>query len=86
MLADEEETHLNVCGKFTLPCPNRCSDGKHVRRELLQEHMDEHCSRQKIKCPFWDGGCQYVVGTLIFIILFHIYVVGKGYNVSRSKH
>ncbi|XP_052248428.1 TNF receptor-associated factor 4-like isoform X2 [Dreissena polymorpha] len=59
LIAENETSHLGVCGKFVLPCPNRCSNGKEVRREDLQEHLDHACSRQKIKCPFWDGGCKY---------------------------
>lgn len=65
LVAENELSHLGVCGKFVLPCPNRCTDGKQVRREELQEHLDHACSRQKIKCPFWDGGCKYTVRRLI---------------------
>lgn len=64
MRFEEELKHLEVCGKFILPCPNKCKEGKEIPRENLPEHLADHCSRQKIKCPFWDGGCQYMVSVI----------------------
>ncbi|XP_052799369.1 TNF receptor-associated factor 4-like [Mya arenaria] len=61
LMALDEVNHLGICGKFKLPCPNKCNtDDMDLRREDLQDHLDNDCPRQKIKCPFWDGGCNYM--------------------------
>lgn len=61
MRAEDEVNHLGTCGKFKLPCPNKCSEGKELLRENMQDHLENSCTREKIKCPFWDGGCKYEV-------------------------
>ncbi|XP_060586823.1 TNF receptor-associated factor 4-like [Ruditapes philippinarum] len=59
MRAEEEVHHLGTCGKFKMPCPNKCSNGKELERENMRDHLENTCTREMIKCPFWDGGCQF---------------------------
>ncbi|XP_033748936.1 TNF receptor-associated factor 5-like [Pecten maximus] len=59
ILAEREDDHLMVCGKYLLPCPNGCRKGE-VPRSEMQDHLDNKCSKQEIPCPFHQAGCDYV--------------------------
>ena len=34
ILVEQEESHLTVCGKFIIPCPNECKKGEIPREEV----------------------------------------------------
>ncbi|XP_067928241.1 TNF receptor-associated factor 4-like isoform X2 [Watersipora subatra] len=55
---DEEFSHLNVCKRFPIPCPNGCKK-KEIPREELDAHMESACTKQGIPCPFSEAGCEF---------------------------
>ncbi|XP_011456656.4 TNF receptor-associated factor 4 [Magallana gigas] len=56
---EQEESHLTVCGKFMIPCPNECKKGE-IPREELQDHLENKCPQQQVPCPFHDAGCEFM--------------------------
>jgi len=47
--------HKEKCGKFPLPCPNRCGEPS-----ILHENLDKHrkvCPEEPVRCIFQDMGC-----------------------------
>ena len=61
--ANEMNPHLGDCEEFPLDCSNGCSregeDGvREVKRKDIPVHLDNHCSLQKVQCPYWDHGCK----------------------------
>jgi hypothetical protein len=55
--ADEEE-HLNKCPKFMVPCPENCGVTE-IKRESVQDHLENECSKHEISCPFVDSNCTF---------------------------
>lgn len=58
LIADAEANHLQICGKFPIPCPNGCKK-KEIIRENLAEHLENKCVRQELDCPFSEYGCDF---------------------------
>ncbi|XP_061197989.1 TNF receptor-associated factor 4-like [Saccostrea echinata] len=56
---DQEEAHLQVCGRFLIPCPNDCKKGE-IPREEMQDHLENKCPQQQVPCPFHDAGCDFM--------------------------
>ena len=46
----EAETHLAVCGKFKIFCPNEC--GTVIKRCENVKHMEEECIMREVPCNF----------------------------------
>ncbi|KAK3084576.1 hypothetical protein FSP39_015701 [Pinctada imbricata] len=59
ILYEQEAKHLQVCGKFLIPCPNGCKKGE-VPREEIAEHLENKCPKQEVPCPFQEAGCDFV--------------------------
>ncbi|XP_048776587.1 TNF receptor-associated factor 4-like [Ostrea edulis] len=59
ILYEQEESHLQVCGRFMIPCPNECKKGE-IPREEMQEHLENRCPQQQVPCPFHEAGCDFM--------------------------
>lgn len=42
-VAETLQVHHTKCGRFPLPCPNRCSSAE-IAREELETHLKERCA------------------------------------------
>ncbi|KAI6654217.1 TNF receptor-associated factor 4, partial [Oopsacas minuta] len=51
----DQEKHFDVCSKYPISCPNKCSDK--FSRGLLSEHRAK-CELEEISCPFSEYGCK----------------------------
>ena len=48
--------HWSICGKYPVPCPNKC-DLLDIPRESLDKHLKEGCLQKERKCEFAYAGC-----------------------------
>merc|ERR1711879_1121971 len=46
-----------VCKKYPIPCPNKCGE-KGIKREDMEAHMKNKCSRGYVKCRYKKYGCH----------------------------
>ncbi|KAI6658033.1 TNF receptor-associated factor 4 [Oopsacas minuta] len=53
--AIDQEKHFDVCSKYPISCPNKCSD--QFPRGVLSEHRAK-CELEEISCPFSEYGCK----------------------------
>ncbi|EUB55050.1 TNF receptor-associated factor [Echinococcus granulosus] len=53
-----QPTHMEMCKRFPIPCPNGCRR-KELPREELTAHLEAGCPLQVINCPFSEQGCQF---------------------------
>ncbi|KAG8222644.1 hypothetical protein J437_LFUL011920 [Ladona fulva] len=65
-VADTMQAHHSKCGRFPLPCPNRCYvDGTGgvtvalIPREELETHLKDRCTSVSVCCAFKDAGCRF---------------------------
>ena len=52
-----KKDHWPNCQKYTLPCPNECSE-KLFERQHISKHLDEDCPLQEVECEFKCSGCN----------------------------
>lgn len=50
--------HLKVCPKLEIDCPLKCNEK--VKRENMNEHLDNTCPNQLCSCPFVQYGCSFI--------------------------
>ena len=50
--------HLEVCGEFPIPCPNKCSEEFRVKRKNKSIHLSQECPLQLTECPYSQYGCE----------------------------
>ena len=50
--------HWLLCEKYPLQCPNDCG-GDVIKRQDLEEHLDEECPLQVVECEFSHAGCEF---------------------------
>lgn len=48
ILYEQEESHLQVCGRFMIPCPNECKKGEIPREEVWVGFKYYHIHRETI--------------------------------------
>ena len=53
--------HLEVCGEFVIPCPNKCSEEFRVKRKDKSIHLIQECPLQETECPYSQCGCEVKV-------------------------
>lgn len=46
---EQEESHLTVCGKFMIPCPNECKKGEIPREEVSRTFIVNTFKRIQIR-------------------------------------
>lgn len=52
------QVHHSKCGRYPIPCPNRCESGIYCREEL-ESHLKEECTSLVACCPFKEAGCRF---------------------------
>ena len=50
--------HLEVCGGFPIPCPNKCSEEFRMKRKDKSIHLSQECPQQETECPYSQYGCE----------------------------
>ena len=58
---DVVNSHWLVCGKFLVPCPNRCEVGFRIFRENLEDHLSQDCPLHVLQCDFHYAGCKVML-------------------------
>ena len=49
-----------MCLKFPMDCTLHC--GKEaIPRDMMEEHMNSHCPKMEMLCPFSPHGCDFKV-------------------------
>lgn len=48
--------HYTTCPKYPIECPQQCNTK--VQRENINEHILNECPNTKVKCPYYDMGCE----------------------------
>jgi len=52
------EDHHSTCNEFPIFCPNNCSQDTIIRKNL-EDHLQNHCPKARVHCPFKDLGCSF---------------------------
>ncbi|PFX32985.1 TNF receptor-associated factor 4 [Stylophora pistillata] len=55
---EDMQSHLQVCPRFPLSCPNSCGVSQ-IPREEVDRHLTHDCRSNLIHCPFKHVGCQH---------------------------
>lgn len=54
----EQKDHEKTCTKFPLSCPEGCGE-VNIPRELMDDHIQNHCPLAQIVCPYSISGCSF---------------------------
>lgn len=51
---------MKTCPKLPLSCPEGCGESN-IPRNLIDDHLENHCPLAEIFCPFKNNGCLFKV-------------------------
>ena len=54
---DVTKIHHAECGKYPVPCPNKCQDDP-FERSKINYHLNDECPLNEVSCPFAYAGCE----------------------------
>ena len=54
------QDHEETCTRFPLSCPESCGE-VNIPRELLDDHIQNHCPLAQVVCPYSIYGCSFKV-------------------------
>lgn len=55
---EDMQSHLQVCPRFPLSCPNSCGVSQ-IPREEVDRHLSHDCRSNHVHCPFKHVGCEH---------------------------
>ena len=86
---DLVSSHLQVCLKYPIPCPNQCGVSK-MERWKASEHCNFRCPLQKVVCEFAHAGCEvkllrkHMSEHLLDFAQFHLAMVSNAVVVKHG--
>ena len=51
--------HFKVCSEIIIECEKGC--GKKMKRKEIEEHKNNNCPEELIKCDYWEKGCKKLI-------------------------